>query len=318
MLQIFRGIDEAIGRIVEAAPPHANIVVFSVHGTLSNTGDLGANVFLPEMLYRYENPGKYALEPGPRKLDQLPAPRLAIRDSWWLEVWRRRYEPNRAKALMRRYVPRKKADKLRLERLTGKEAKSPLLYKPPLFWLPASWYSGMWKDSRAFVLPSYSDGYIRVNLKGRDPHGKVDPKDYERTLDEITEMLLQIRDSRKGERLVQEVIRTRSGPTDDGPRYPEADLVILFDERDCPADTVHHPTLGQIGPIPFNRTGGHFSTGFFLGRGPAIPAGSHVIGDAVGMAPTLLKLMGAQVPDYMDARPLEFEESAQRQDAAAE
>lgn len=318
MLKIFQGIDAAIGRIADGAPENTNVVVFSVHGTRSNTGDLGANVFLPELLYRWNYPGKYCLEPGPEIKTQLPPPRLPTETSWWVDVWRQRYQSNRLKALMRKVVPLNQANKFRLERLTGKEGHSDLLHKPPLFWLPASWYSGMWKDMKAFALPSYSDGYIRLNLKGRDPHGVVDPADYNKTLDEITEMLMQVRDSRKGERLIVDVIRTRQGPEQDGPQYPEGDLVIMFDERDCPADTVEHSALGQIGPIPFNRTGGHYSTGFFLGRGPDIAAGSKVTGDAVGMAPTLLKLMGAPIPDYMDAAPLEFEQPHRQHEAAAE
>merc|ERR1711916_253537 len=159
---------------------------FSVHGTRSNSGDLGANVFLPEMMYRWNYPGSYALGPGEPNDLPLPKPRMATQTARWNEVWNLRYEPNKLKYLLRQRVPAKYFHKLRLERLSGPANQSPLLYKPDLFWLPAYWYSNMWSKMRAFALPAYSDGYIRINLKGRDANGIVDPKDYERTCDEIT------------------------------------------------------------------------------------------------------------------------------------
>ena len=317
LLRAFQAMDAAIGRIAEAAPQDSTIVIFSVHGTLSNSGDLGANVFLPEMMYRWNYPGQYALGPGQPDGLPLPKPRLANQTSWWNEVWNARYEPNKVKFTLRQRVPQKYFHKLRLERLSGRQSETPLLYKPDLFWLPASWYSGMWPKMRAFALPSYSDGYIRINLKGREANGVVEPEDYNRTCDEITEMLMSIRDARKGERLVEEVIRTRKGPQDVGPEFPEADLVVLFNERDCPADTVDHPTLGRIGPMPFNRTGGHFSTGFMIAHGPGIAAQSLISGDAIDVTPTLLQMMGAPIPEYMDGRPLTISQSASQEQASA-
>lgn len=307
MLHAFRLMDEAVGRIVAAAPEDATIVLFSVHSTLSNTGDLGGNVFLPEMMYRWNFPGQYAIGPGDHDMgERLPKPRMSTETSWWQAVWDARYEPNKLKYTLRTRVPRKIFHKLRLEKLTGKSAKPALLHKPDLFWLPAGWYREHWPKMRAFAVPSYSDGYIRINLKGRERDGIVEPEDYERTLQEVTEMLLNVRDTRKGERLITDVYRTRNGPFDNRPNLPEADLVVLFDERECPADTVHHPDLGRVGPIPFNRSGGHTSAGFFLGKGPSIAAGTDVSGDILDIPTTLLSMMGAPVPDYMQGDLLRF------------
>lgn len=304
LLKTFQLMDAAIGEIVAAAGEDANIVVFSIHGTCSNTGDLGANVFLPEMLYRWNFPGKYAIGPGEISNLPMPKPRMATESSWFAEVWQLRYEPNKVKFLARHRVPFQLYHKLRLERLTGKESETALDYKPPLFWLPASWYSSHWKSMKAFALPSYSDGYIRINVEGRDKHGVVKPEDYDAVCDEVIEMLLEVRDGRKGERLITDVVRTRKSPFDSNRQSSDADIVVIFDERDCPADVVIHPTLGQIGPVPFNRSGGHYSAGFMLASGPDVPQGGGIHGDVIGVGPTILSMMGAPVPEHMDGKPL--------------
>jgi len=48
-----------------------------------------------------------------------------------------------------------------------------------------------WSRTKAIV---HDDVYIYINLKGREPHGVVEPKEYERVRDEIIETLLSYRD----------------------------------------------------------------------------------------------------------------------------
>lgn len=308
MLKAFQAIDDAIGRILEAASPDTTVILFAVHGTKSNSADLG-NTFLAEMMFRWNFAGQYGLGPGKPDGLPLPAPRTATETAWHSEVWDTRYEPKRAKYFARTRIPKRHYWKLRLERLTGRATPPslPLDHKTALRWLPPTWYQKHWPQMKAFALPSYSDGYIRVNLKGRESHGVVEPADYNRVLDEITDMLWAIRDGRKCERLIKEIIRTRTGPEQDGPEYPEADLAILFEEQDCPADVVDHPIHGRVGPLPFYRTGGHYSTGFLCASGPSIQAGGSVVGDVLDITPTLLSLMGAPIPEYMDGKPLHID-----------
>jgi len=40
-----------------------------------------------------------------------------------------------------------------------------------LFYQPAIWYKPFWPQMKAFALPSFSEGYIRINLQGREPEG---------------------------------------------------------------------------------------------------------------------------------------------------
>ncbi len=127
-------------------------------------------------------------------------------------------------------------------------------------WQPTNWYKPVWRKMKAFALPSVSDGYIRINVKGREKEGLIDPQDYDAVCDEITEMLMQAIDARTGEKIISKVLRVRKTPFETNSRQSPADLIVLFWEE-MPTDTVDSPTLGRIGPLPFFRPGGHQKQG---------------------------------------------------------
>jgi len=69
-----------------------------------------------------------------------------------------------------------------------------------------------WSRTKAFPLePCHA--HIFVNLKGRDPDGIVDPKDYEKVQEEIIDALLSMRDPRNGQRVVEMAIPKREAGT---------------------------------------------------------------------------------------------------------
>ncbi len=69
-----------------------------------------------------------------------------------------------------------------------------------------------WSKSKAFPLePCHA--HVFVNLKGRDPDGIVDPKDYHKAQEEIIEALLAMRDPDTGERIVAVAIRKEDAGT---------------------------------------------------------------------------------------------------------
>jgi predicted AlkP superfamily phosphohydrolase/phosphomutase len=47
------------------------------------------------------------------------------------------------------------------------------------------WYQPAWPRMEAFALPSFSEGYVRLNVRGRERDGIVDPADFGRTADEV-------------------------------------------------------------------------------------------------------------------------------------
>jgi hypothetical protein len=89
---------------------------------------------------------------------------------------------------------------------------------------------------------------------------------------------------------------------DDDPKLSDADLLVLWTAE--PADVVDTP-FGRIGPVPFQRSGSHVERGFVLASGPGIPVG-HTVSDAhaLDLAPTIMSLIGAPVPRYMEGKPL--------------
>jgi len=69
-----------------------------------------------------------------------------------------------------------------------------------------------WSRTKAFPLePCHA--HIFINLKGRDPDGIVDPKDYEKVQEEIIDALLSMRDPRNGQRVVEMAIPKREAGT---------------------------------------------------------------------------------------------------------
>ncbi len=310
LLEIFEAIDAAIGEILTAAPENANVVVFAAHGMDFNNMDLPSMVFLPEFLYRWNFPGKVGLAEG--KMGQNPGGPLVgerAKRGFMGTLWSLKGDRNPLRGFLRRTLPTKIFN--RIKPLFGSEPQ-PDLISPfemqqkgdRLFFQTPCWYQPAWPRMKAFALPSFSEGYIRINLKGREPNGIVDPSEYDAVCQEITEQLYQLKDSRTGETMVQNVVRTRTSPTDSDPKLPDADLVIIWQDK-CASDTVESPEIGRIGPIPFNRTGSHRSDGFLAVAGPDIQPGSTLpFGHSLDLAPTLLTLLDAPIPDSCEGKSL--------------
>ena len=280
---VFKAVDEALGAVLEAAPGGAHVVLFSIYGIGANVLDLPSMAFLPELLYRWSFPGKSALGTATGRSDPLAPPRLDYPAHWKEEIWRLR-------------APGAEAE---LESPAQQEARG-----DPLAWQPANWYRPRWPAMKAFALPTYSEGLIRINLEGRDAHGLVSPQDYGRTCDEICEHLAELRDARTGVSMVREVVRTRSGPADDEAGRPPADLIVLWQEQ-TPTDVVEGVRTGRIGPFPYFRSGGHCSRGFIAATGPGVSPGSRLPGSsAQDLTATLLCLLGLPVPGYIGGRPI--------------
>ena len=164
------------------------------------------------------------------------------------------------------------------------------------------WYHTAWPRMKAFALPSFSEGYIRLNVRGRDRDGVVDPAEYTQVCDQIEALLRQVRNARTGKPMVARVMRSRKSAADDDAKLPDPDLLILWAAE--PTDVVDTP-FGRIGPMPFNRTGSHVERGFLIASGNGIATGATLPrAHALDLAPTILSLMGAPVPHYMEGKPL--------------
>ena len=168
------------------------------------------------------------------------------------------------------------------------------------------WYQPAWSGMKAFALPSFSEGYVRLNVRGREASGVIERADYDKVCAEISAEIMRLTDARTGKPAVKRVVRTRvgpDGPAIDGERPSDADLIVLWDG--VPIDVVDHPTAGRIGPVPFKRSGSHVHRGFLMAAGPGVGAGSRLPeAHALDIPPTILTLLGAPIPAHFDGKPL--------------
>mgnify|MGYP001799547161 CR=1 FL=1 len=305
MLAAFEAIDLAVGDIVEAAPENAHIVVFAVHGMGKNVTDMYSMAFLPEILYRYSFPGKYGIAKG-RVGDKCPPPVNPRRKSWSGEVWLQRDDSTPLNRALMRWGPSKFDDYLNAGPIPALASPYRLRQQGlALNWMPAMWYSPLWSQMKAFALPAFAAGHIRINLKGRETQGIVDVADYNSVCDEITQLLYGLANARTGQPVVKDVVRTRTDANilSCQAELPDADLVVIWHEQ--PSDVVDSLDLGRIGPVTYYRSGGHRSAGFLLAKGPTIKPGTQIEeGQTVDIGPTIRALMGAPAMANCDGKAL--------------
>jgi predicted AlkP superfamily phosphohydrolase/phosphomutase len=308
MLDVFQAIDRAIGELVADLPEETTVVIFSAHGMGRNTTDLSSIILLPEFLYRYNFPGQAAIR-SPSQATLPPVLEAGRQRGYWSGVvwwnymrarpmrrWLQRHAPPVLHPVLTQVLGSSPADELASPwQLQAQQSE--------LFWHPAVWYHPLWAKMQAFALPSYSDGYIRINLQGREAQGIVAPEAYDAVCDQLTEQLHQLTHPQTGQPMVRSVWRTRQQGSDRSSKAPDADLVVSW--QDAPTEAIDHPQYGRIGPVPYKRTGGHLSQGFLLAHGAQIPPGTTLAkGRSVDLTATILALMGVPQPDYLDGRSL--------------
>lgn len=303
LLKTYRHVDQAIGEILAEVPQDANVICFSAHGMAANFTDLLSMAVLPELLYRFHY-GKPAIAPG--KVGSTPGPIVTkpMRNSWPGEVWSQVYEPNPLKKLFRTWTHKKFLRGQKHGLLSPYSLlDEPVEQEVTMGWMPGMWYSSLWPEMKAFALPAFTNGHVRINLKGRDRDGVVEPTEYDALCKELTEIFYDLQDARTGEKIVKQVVKTRNIPLDSDPKLPDADLLILWQEPIT--DVVDSSKLGRVGPLTHCRAGGHKGQGFLLAKGEGIPRGSDLIGgETVDLAPTILSLMNAPIPNHLDGKNL--------------
>jgi predicted AlkP superfamily phosphohydrolase/phosphomutase len=148
------------------------------------------------------------------------------------------------------------------------------------------------------------EGCIRINLKGREPNGIVEPgAEYSRLCDEIRARLLEFTNPANGMPAVRRVwIRNEVFPGDRQEQLP--DLIVTWN-HEAPFKSLASPRFGRVEAESADpRPGTHSPEGFLLALGPGIPTGDHATGRLVDVAPTILQLLGITLPTHLDGEPL--------------
>jgi predicted AlkP superfamily phosphohydrolase/phosphomutase len=227
--EVYRAVDAALGRVVDALPPGADIMVVSPVGMDVNTSRAD---LLPEMLRAILDPAAHRTDGGPGG------------ESSTGSIWRLRAAlPSGLRARVAAALPERAALDLtaRLE-MRGVD----------------------WSSTRAFAHPAENQGYIRLNLRGRERDGIVDPAEADALMDEIAAALRTFVDLDGGQ-AVQSVDRVADlfGTGDRAHQLP--DLIVRWTDR--PAT--------RLGGVRSDRYGTVRRHGVGSGR-----SGNHTEGDA--------------------------------------
>lgn len=179
-----------------------------------------------------------------------------------------------------------------------------------------------WENTKCHPLePCHA--HIFVNLKGRDPHGIVEPEDYEKVQEEIIRTLLNMRDPETGDQVVSMAIKKQESGTlgiYEGPGYDRVGDVLYawkpgymshpfiyrtaIKYRDGSERITRNTELYEEAVLCGNFTGVHLAL-------PSVPDmhAAMIIGGPgvkqyerkypakiIDVAPTLSKLMDIEVP----------------------
>lgn len=318
LIATYAALDEGVGRLVEAVGEDTAVVVFAAHGMQSNANDLPSLALLPEVLHRLHFGEALLLDVGQERWRRngfrpLRPPERMI----WRDVVRKRFattEEERRRKRLRQALPDLPIAVARSvqHRLTGKPrmaweletdfpAESELSFEEmaaltsSVQWQPPSFYRAYWPQMDWFVLPTFSDAHVRINVEGRERDGRVPMEEFGAACDRFEDVVRACTNPRTGKSAVAEVHRMRQHPLE--PNAPDGDLVVVWD---APTDALAHPDAGLVGPLPYQRTGEHSVNGFAFVAGPGVERADLGLRSAFDLPPTILELSGRR-PD----RPLE-------------
>jgi predicted AlkP superfamily phosphohydrolase/phosphomutase len=159
--------------------------------------------------------------------------------------------------------------------------------------------------TRAIALPSDINGYVRLNLKGREPYGSIDPgATAEAALSDIRQALLELKDPVSGERIVTTVLTAEEAfGRDHHPDLP--DLMVSFRSdlgalEACVSDRVG---LVRVPHQIVNRTGDHTPEGRLWIAGDGFDrTGGTDTANGLDLAPTILSLLEVPIPPELAGR----------------
>jgi predicted AlkP superfamily phosphohydrolase/phosphomutase len=316
---IHRALDRSIGEIVSGTPPDTRVVVFSVKGMGPADVDVVSSALVPELLNRITF-GRSLLQ-SPRSstgpiVGPVIVPDEAMRPDRF--VWQHFADSGRDR--FARWARRRWPRAARLARRLARRRRPPRHTAPtvgPVFddvpieelepvpssldrWHPECWFRDYWPRMRAFVIPSFSDLHIRINLRGRERAGLVAREDYERACDEIEAILRACTNARTGRPVFSRSTRIRARDPF-AAVGPSADLVVECAE---PTDVLEHPRAGVIGPFPFPRVGAHTSHGFAWISGPDVAPHDLGAHPAIDLPATVLDMLGIDPAGRCEGQPM--------------
>jgi len=169
-----------------------------------------------------------------------------------------------------------------------------------------------WASTRAFVIENANEGYVRVNLQGREPEGVVARgTDYDAICDALLDVAGTMTNPDNGRLAAAHVHKTTelySGPCTGN--FP--DIIIDWDPQAKVTKALSTAKHGIVASehagyavTPY-YTGNHRGNAFVVAQGPSVQAGGVLENASIlDLAPTILSHFGVAVPPHMDGKILE-------------
>ena len=183
MEAVCEAADRALGRMIEGLDD-ANIVVFAMHG-MGPADDVVSSVLLPDLLFRHSHGRSLltGLEDVDRWRRRGCPPIAPPHDQRW-DVWMRGHFADGARdevvSYLHRTLPPRAVGAMRRVFGRADEPIDAVNHLPPdeqvidadtlgeheldMDYAVPSWYRRHWPSMRAFALPTFADGHVRINV----------------------------------------------------------------------------------------------------------------------------------------------------------
>ena len=280
---VYIALDRAVGDILAAAGEETSVWLVSGDGMGPN---YSGSHLLPELLSRME---LFNHAPSSDRDGVSPGASAAIKTDM-LSALRNMIPKSVRAAVSRTLLPRSVNEKLSLHWKTAGIS---------------------WPHTQAFLIENANEGYIRINLKGREPQGAVEPgAAYEALCDRLREALQGMTNPANGLPAAQQVYKTDdlfSGPR----RHHMPDVIVTWNEAARITTELQTEQYGVVrhaepgcGVTPY-YSGNHRPNAFTAAVGPAIAAGATLAGASImDLAPSILSYFNVEPPSYMQGRVL--------------
>ena len=164
-----------------------------------------------------------------------------------------------------------------------------------------------WNKTKVFNLLADLQGYIRINLKGREKEGIVEEGDeYNQLCNKIIEGLKTFKDADTMETIVDGINR-KDQLFDKGKGFDNLpDLLVKWKFK--PAAKYRKIVSSEFGELewpmpgknPDGRSGNHRPEGFLIAKGEGFKADSFIDNKhIIDLAPTILKHLNVSIPNWM-------------------
>lgn len=275
---IYIACDQVIGELINSVKNNTNILVFSLHGMGSNTS---RSYLLPKI---FPHILSKTCKKGPH-INQRP---LSIFDTF------KNFIPN----LIRSIGPDNNSFPFKIINNFRRESEKNTANEN--------------NSDPAFLLRTDLNGYIRINLQGREKRGIIEHgKNYDFLCSAISKELLTLTDVDTRTPIVNEIFRADELYASTSRLDYLPDLIVTWVSR--PSITERKITFGKKNPIILSansrnmdgRSGNHRDEGFLLLVGPKIKKYSKIDnGKIVDLVPTIYDLLGVQKPNHLKGNSL--------------